>query len=215
MPKGRVCGRVLCVMAAILSRRMFTSHKGDSMNYEELKAATAQCEGMTDREARNIAIMVGRGNMLLPQFGPALEAATTTAEFFENIYADETLRGEYAWALIAKACHEDWLSCFTPLAVYADIPTSGGKVEFKGIDDSPDFSVSVGGSDNACIYVFDDGSVNVLGLEALGECFGCFEVAGHTIDGEFGVFRRGNEIVITMFDPETVAERRPKVNCCR
>ena len=185
------------------------------MEFEELKAAAAQCEGLPGRKARNIVAMLSPGGAFLSKYAPALQQATTLDEFFENIYADDDLRFEYAWALIAKADHDDCLTRFTPLAVYEGVPTEGGRVKFTGIDDSPDFSVQVDGADTACVYVFDDGAVNTKALETMGQCFGCFEVAGQTIDGDFDVYRKGNDIVIMMLSPETLEARRPTTCCGR
>lgn len=174
------------------------------MQFDELREQVDKAPLSTRATLDMLTMYVSAGPSILPQYASYLEQASSYQEFFNLIYADESLKDSMIWAEVAKLNRKDWLRFFEPKMLIANL-----KLKADGVPIQMESGVVLaptGSRDNiANLYVFDNGAFNRQAAEFVTSIGGRFKVSDYEFLGIYGIYKyRGNVIL-----EEWEAEREP------
>ena len=168
------------------------------VNYSELLAEIAEMPQEKRKTMNKLAQVVGLGGDVSERYACVLDAASSCDEFFDLLYNHSAARSDYAWAVIARALHPDWLDCFEPRQVERAVELTDGCLVLESAQDGKaDLPIPLPATAGPVdVLLFDDGQVNESALFTLGVSQGAYRVGSIEFDGQFSVSIDGNHVVI-------------------
>lgn len=170
------------------------------MEYSQI---AQEIDALPDEERkvkRRLLQLVSPGGVISENYACTLAAAQSCDDFFEKAYNNDSLRSDFAWSIIARTLHPDWLSRFTYQQRFEDEPLKDGCFVMRSNTSKSDIVLPVpGDSETVDVFVFEDGEVNEAGLKPAGVYMGSYDLNGTTIDGHFSMGFDGPRLVIILW----------------
>ena len=177
------------------------------MDYQSLKASIEQAPLASRTVLDRLLLFVSAGDQVSPEFAPYLDGSASYQDFFNALYADDTLKFTPIWAEWAAHKRKSWLSRFTPqLAIeHLRLKSDGVPVQFgTGL-----FLAPTGSRDNiASLYVFKQGAFNAQAAEFVTSIGGTFTCAGYDFAGIYGMYKYRGNVIFEEWD----ADREPTLS---
>lgn len=164
------------------------------MNFEDLKDQIDNLEESDQELFQQLLSLVTWSGALMPEFAPCLEKAQDYREFFELVYADDTLRFTKVWGVYARTQNKNWLNRLKPISSRKNVELEEPGIVI-GFDHGAIVVPVVGCDKKANVIVIDEEEFSKGVADYVSTISGKFSCYGMSFDGTYDVFTSRNIIV--------------------